>query len=137
MIYVNALIGVVLLLVTALQFDDLHPVRWALVYFAGASLSLLSTLPRLSLNMIRFLACATTAMLFFYFAGFFLLVPGLEADWYLKPHGGDAQGLLFAGFAMIPVLSAFSCRMKSERDYAHRAAGATQLPPLVGPPKAL
>lgn len=116
MVYVNALFGLALVILTGLQFDDENPVRWAFIYFAGAALALLSLIPRLSTNMIRFLAVDSTAMLLFYFAGFFLLVPSLDADWFLKGQGGDALGLLFAGFAMIPVLSSYSCRMKSEID---------------------
>ncbi len=114
MVYVNALIGMALVILTGLQFDDENPLRWACIYFAGAALALLSVVPRLSTNLIRFLAVDSTAMMLFYFAGFFLLVPSLDADWYLKGQGGDALGLLCAGFAMIPVLSAYSCRMKSE-----------------------
>jgi hypothetical protein len=115
MIYVNALIGLVLLVISAVQFGALESMRWVLIYFAGALLAFLTLVPRLSLNLSRFLAVAATGMLFFYFAGFFQAVPQLDADWYRNGRSSDVLGLLFAGFAMIPVLSHFSCRMKCER----------------------
>ncbi len=115
MAFVNALIGAILVILTALQLDDPHPAKWAAIYFAGAALAVLTLRRPMSLYLIRFLAVTTTGMMFFYFGAFFLVVPGLDSDWYLKGQGGDALGLLFAGFAMIPVLAAYSCRMESKQ----------------------
>ncbi len=113
--WINALIGLSLLVLSVLQFDDPEPLRWALVYFLGAVLAIITWLPGLSRAMSLFMAVATTGMLFSYFGAFFSQVPQLDANWYLIGQGNDALGLLFCGFAMIPVLAAYSCRMKADR----------------------
>lgn len=126
--WINALIGLSLLVLSVLQFDDPEPLRWALVYFLGASLAIVSLLPGLSRAMSRLMAVATTCVLFFYFGGFFAQVPMLDANWYLTGQGNDALGLLFCGFAMISVLAAFSCRMKAEQEPQRTPQAGTIVP---------
>ncbi len=86
---------------------------WMPCYSLGMLLAALSFKRRLNPWMLRFLAVASTVAMFFYFAGFFALAPYMRPDWFNQPEGREAAGLLFAAFAMIPVLSVYSCRMKA------------------------
>ena len=60
----------------------------------------------------RVLAVASVIAMFFYFAGFFRIVDRFHEQWYRSGLMLDAVGLLISAFAMIPVLSVFSSRMK-------------------------
>ena len=55
---------------------------------------------------------------------FFIVVPKLEANWYLQQEGWHAVCLILGAFAMIPILSDYSCRLKAEcrEARAHRRA---------------
>ena len=107
--YMNGAIGVLLVVMTILQFDD--PARGTLVpiYAVGAMVALVAVKRGLPLWSVRVLAVITTGAMFFYFAGFFEMAPHLQADWYRREAALEAWGLLFAAFAMIPVLSEYSC----------------------------
>ena len=108
--YVNAIIAVVLLAVALLKLDD---PAGASGFILGAALAAIAFKHWLNAWTVRLLAVLTAGTLFYYFWGFFSLVPTLQPDWYWQPQAIDAVGLVFAGFAMIPVLSEYSCRMKA------------------------
>jgi hypothetical protein len=92
-----------------------HPSPWLWVpYAAGAVLAFLTLLPNLSVFVARILAIAATALMFFFFAGFFTEVPQLASDWYQSQEGWSAVGRLLGAFTLIPVLSDYSCRCKAE-----------------------
>jgi hypothetical protein len=52
--------------------------------------------------------------MFFYFAAFFRIVDHFHEQWYRSGMMLEAVGMLISAFAMIPVLSVFSCFMKCE-----------------------
>ena len=109
---VNSIVAVVLLLFALLLRDE--PTQ-AAMFIVGATLAAVAFKRWLSLHFVRGLAVVATGALFWYFAQFLYLVPNLQPDWY-RDWGGEGMrtvGLLFAGFAMIPVLSEYSCRMKA------------------------
>lgn len=108
--YANAIIAVVLLALALLKLDD--PAE-ASMFILGAAIAAIAFKHWLSAWTVRLLAVVAAGMLFCYFWSFFSLVPHLQPDWYWQPRAIDAVGLLFAGFAMIPVLSEYSCRMKA------------------------
>ena len=60
-----------------------------------------------------------------FFAGFFMDVPKLESDWYGNQDGWFAvtSRTLLAAFAMIPILSDYSCRCKADCIHARAAQG--------------
>ena len=96
-----------------LQLNDPDPGVWFSIYAAGALGASLSLIRDLSRNTQRLLAVSTMLLMFFYFFGFFQLAPGLTDAWWHFAGGREALGLLFAAFAMIPVLSSYSCRLKA------------------------
>ena len=109
--YVNAFIAVALLGFALLVPHDMGQ---APMYIVGATLAAISFKHWLSIWMVRVLALVAAGTMFWYFGRFLLLVPSLQPDWYWQPLAAvDVIGLLFAGFAMIPVLSEYSCRMKA------------------------
>ncbi|MBV1905365.1 MAG: hypothetical protein KUG75_04755 [Pseudomonadales bacterium] len=112
--YVNGIIAFVLLAFAVVGFVGPAEIHLPLSLFAGAILALLSMQRFIGLMTARALAVTTVVAMFFFFAGFFKHCPALSAEWYLEDHSLDFIGLLFAGFAMIPVLSVFSCWMKAE-----------------------
>jgi len=108
----NGLVGLTFVVLALLHVP--HPSPWLWVpYAAGAALAFLTLLPALSIPISRILAVATTALLFFFFAGFFTEVPKLASDWYTSQEGWSAVALLVAAFTLIPVLSDYSCRCKA------------------------
>jgi len=111
--YVSALIAVTFIALALLHVPHPSPYLW-LPYAAGAVLALLSLVPNLNVPFSRLLAITTTALMFFFFAGFFMGVPKLESDWYQSQEGWAAVSLLVAAFTLIPVLSDYSCRCKAE-----------------------
>ena len=60
------------------------------------------------------LAVASVIAMFFYFAGFFRIVDHFHEQWYRSGLMLNAVGMLISAFAMIPVLSVFSSRMKCD-----------------------
>lgn len=97
-----------------------HPSPWLwLPYAAGAVLAFVTLMPGLTVFVSRILAIAATVLVFFFFAGFFTEVPHLESDWYQGQEGWAAVARLFGAFALLPVLSDFSCRCKAECREAH------------------
>lgn len=112
--YVNAFIAVVFLGLAVLLRHDPGE---AAMFTLGAVLAAIAFKHWLSTWMVRMLAFMAAVAMFFYFGRFLFLVPTLQPDWYWQPlEVVDAVGLLFAGFAMIPVLSEYSCRMKASTE---------------------
>ncbi len=113
--YVNLIIAVVLL-VFAVVLLKLNDAVTASACIGGAVLAAVALKHWLDIWTVRLLALATAGMLFYCFAQFFSLVPTLQPGWYWQVEAINTFGLLFAGFAMIPVLSEYSCRMKANGD---------------------
>lgn len=111
--FVNAIIAVVLLLLALAVGEAGH----ASMFIVGAVVAAIAFKHWLSTWMVRVLAFVTAGAMFYFFWSFFALVPTLQTDWYWQPvELIDAFGLLCAGFAMIPVLSEYSCRMKANAE---------------------
>ena len=68
--YINGAIGVILIVLAALQFADPARMLWIPIYGVG-SLMAFATLAPLPCWSVRVLAIGTTAAMFFYFAAFF------------------------------------------------------------------
>ena len=113
--FVNAVIAAGLLVLAVLNLDD---PSGASMFLLGAILAAVALKRWLSVWPVRVLAFLAAGTLFCYFGQFFYLVPHLQPSWYWEAHGGalEAAALLLAGFAMIPVLSEYSCRMKATRE---------------------
>ena len=111
--YVHGLIGVAFVAVALIHVPYPSPLLW-LPYALAALLAFITLRNELSLGLSRILAISTTVLMFFFFAGFFVMVPDLARDWYRHQHGWEAVCRIFAAFAMIPILSDFSCRLKAE-----------------------
>ena len=110
----NVLIGSILLILAILHSFIPNTTLLTIVYALGAAITLLTLHRSMSIGMARVLAVMTTALMFFYFAGFFKLATHFDAYWYRTGASLEAVGLLLAAFAMIPVLSAYSCLLKAD-----------------------
>ena len=112
---VNAVIASALLMAAVLYLGDPPGASMFLVGAVVAAVALKRWLSAWTVRVLAFLAAGT---LFCYFGQFFYLVPHLEPSWYWQWQGDalEAAALLLAGFAMIPVLSEYSCRMKATRE---------------------
>lgn len=111
--YIHGFIGLLLVLMALIHVPFPDPFQW-LPYAVAASLAFLTLSRNLSTGMSRVLAICSTGMMFFFFALFFLLVPRLEADWYMTQYGWSAVCRILGAFLMIPILSDYSCRLKKE-----------------------
>lgn len=113
---INGVIGGVLLALAVLHAFIPHAASLTLMslYGVGAMLALLTWSNNISLGLARVLAIGTTAVMFFYFAGFFKMAPHFSETWYMSGDALEAVGLLLSAFAMIPVLSSYSCLLKAE-----------------------
>lgn len=126
------LIGITLAFVVfaVLQLDDPDSGVWFTIYAVGAVASALTLIDGLHRSVHRLLAVGTMLLMFVYFFGFFELVPGLQRDWWQSEQAREALGLLFGAFAMIPVLSCYSCRLKATRaDKGRRSPAVFSAPP--------
>ena len=87
----------------------------AFLFGAGAFLAAITIIPRsMGIHTARFLALCTTALMFFYFAGFFSMAPEFEEGWHKTGAALDGLAMLLSAFLMIPVLSCYSCLLKAE-----------------------
>jgi|TARA_B110000483_G_scaffold210068_1_gene256890 heme/copper-type cytochrome/quinol oxidase subunit 2 len=110
----NAIVGLMLLGLAVLHgFIPKTPLLSA-IYAAGAVMALGSLWRNISFGAARVLAFLTVAAMFFYFAAFFRIVDHFHENWYRGGMALEAVGMLLSAFAMIPVLSVFSCRMKAD-----------------------
>lgn len=107
-------IGITLSLLSIVHaFIPMLPV-FSVLYGIGAALALLSLLDVTKPWIVRLLAVASTAAMFMYFFGFFRLVHRFHDNWYQSGMALEAIGLLTSAFAMIAVLSVYSCRLKGD-----------------------
>lgn len=111
--YIHGFIGLLLVMMALIHVPFPDPLQW-LPYAVAAALAFLTLSRNLSTGISRVLAICSTAMMFFFFALFFLLVPRLEADWYTTQYGWSAVCRILGAFLMIPILSDYSCRLKKE-----------------------
>ncbi len=111
--YINGLIGFVLVLLGLIHVPHPMPLSW-LPYICGAALALITLKSDIAIPLARVLAIATAGLMFFFFAGFFVVAPELSADWYTEQTGWLAVARLSAAFVMLPILSNYSCRLKAE-----------------------
>ena len=110
--YIHGFIACVLVLLALIHIPFPEPFAW-LPYSVAAALALITLKSEISIPVSRVLAIATTGMMFFFFALFFLVVPTLKANWYTTQYGWAAVCLLLSAFVMIPILSDYSCRLKA------------------------
>lgn len=110
--YVNAIVAAVLL---GFALLSRHEPAQAAMFILGATLAAIAFKHWLSPRIVPVLAIVAAGIMFWHFAQFLYLVPHLHPQWYgnLGGDGVRSVGLLCAGFAMIPVLSEYSCRMKA------------------------
>ena len=128
--YVNAIIAVALLGLAVLMRHDPGE---AAMYVLGAILAATAFKHWLSTWMVRLLAFVAAGTLFCYFGKFLYLAPTLQPDWYWQPlEVLDVAGLLFAGFAMIPVLAEYSCRMKASNECERGRRQFQEKKPMLG-----
>ena len=112
---VNAIIACVLTAFAVLHAFIPSHLHIALLFGAGAVLAVLTVIPRsMGINTARLLAVGTTALMFFYFAGFFTMAPQFEDGWHKTGAALDGLAMLLSAFLMIPVLSCYSCLLKAE-----------------------
>ena len=129
--YVNAITACALLaLALAMRAEPMV----AATFGVGAALAAIAFKHWLRLWMVRVLAFGAAAVMFLCFGQFMSLVPTLQPDWYWQPREAlDAVGLLFAAFAMIPVLSEYSCRMKASEECERARREFQERKPLLAP----
>ena len=111
---INGTIGCVLLAIAVLHLFIPGHVQAAAIYALGAILAVITIRQSMGINTARVLAVITTAAMFFYFAGFFQQVHLFHENWYRSAHALEALGMLLSAFAMIPVLSVYSCVLKAD-----------------------
>ena len=125
-------IGIVLSVLAVVHaFIPMLPI-FSVLYAMGAALALLSLLNVTNAWAVRLLAIASTGAMFLYFFGFFRLVQHFHDNWHRGGVAVEAIGMLLSAFAMIAVLSVYSCRLKGSDD----AAGAADQA-IFGVPKNL
>ncbi|MCR9262047.1 MAG: hypothetical protein NXH95_20215 [Pseudomonadaceae bacterium] len=112
---VNAIIGCVLLVFAVLHAFIPNHLHLTIVYGLGAFFAFATVKPGgMGINTARVLAVGTTAVMFFYFAGFFTMAPDFEAQWVKTGAALEGVGMLLSAFLMIPILSCYSCLLKAE-----------------------
>ncbi len=110
---IHGAIALMLLIVALLHVPHPTPFIWV-PYALASALAVIALFSDISRLLSRLLAISATALMFFFFAGFFMDVPNLKSDWYSHQEGWFAVSLLVAAFAMIPILSEYSCRCKAD-----------------------
>jgi len=111
--YVNVVIAGALAFFACISLDT--PAQ-ALMYLVGAVLAAIAFKHWLGVWMVRVLAIGTALTLYWYFGQFFMLAGDLDPGWFATGEAIPALTLVVAGFAMIPVLSEYSCRMKASAE---------------------
>lgn len=111
----NALIACVLLSFAVLHAFMPNHMSFIFTYGAGAFFALVTIKPGgMSINTARLFAIGTTAIMFFYFAGFFAMTPHFRGDWMSTGAALEGLGMLLSAFLMIPILSCYSCLLKAD-----------------------
>ena len=115
---VNAIIGCILLALAILHAFIPHSsasaLTFILLYAAGAACAFASMRTTMGLFLARVFAVGTTSIMFVYFAGFFSMATHFNEGWYRSGAALEGIGMLLSAFAMIPILSAFSCMLKAD-----------------------
>ena len=111
---VNAAIGCILLTLAIMHFFIPNHMIFCALYGAGALFAFATMRREMGLLTARLFAVGTTALMFFYFAGFFRMASFFGDHWYRSGAALEGIGLLLSAFAMIPVLSSFSCILKAD-----------------------
>ena len=113
---VTSIIACVLLILAVLHAFIPHASKYAFMalYGAGAFLAFCTLFNGIGLFLARVLALGTTALMFFYFAAFFKMAPHFHETWYQSGAALEGIGMLLSAFAMIPVLSCYSCMLKAD-----------------------
>ena len=116
--YFNGLIGCGFVLLAALHTAEMSHYCW-ISYLSAAVLAFVSLKPQLNLTTSRLFAGLTTLLMFYFFAIFFSVAPGLEGSWYRENKFWEAISQVTAAFCLIPVLSNYTCRLKAEFTVPH------------------
>jgi|GEM_PF-1115890 len=111
---VNAIIGFLLLTLAMLHVFIPNHMLFASLYGIGALLSFTTMRHEMRVSTARTLAVVTTALMFFYFAGFFRMASYFTDTWYQSGAALEGVAMLLSAFAMIPILSSFSCILKAD-----------------------
>lgn len=115
---VNSAVGCTLLALALLHAFIPHTspnaYTFMVMYGLGALFAFASLHVNMGLWLARVLAIGTTATMFFYFAGFFKLAPHFHETWYQSAAGLEGVGMILSAFAMIPILSCYSCILKAD-----------------------
>ena len=123
---VTGIIGCILLTLAITNAFIPHPSALTFLFlYAGGALCAFATLhSNMHQVLARVFAVVTTAVMFFCFAAFFKMAPDFHEGWYRTGPALEGVGMLLSAFAMIPVLSCFSCMLKAEcRETMERDAG--------------
>lgn len=112
---VNAIIGCVLLVFAVLHVFIPNNFHFVFAYGIGALFAFITVKPGgMGIKTAGIFAVGTTAIMFFYFAGFFTMAPHFEAEWHKTGAALEGLGMLLSAFLMIPILSSYSCFLKGE-----------------------
>ncbi|MEM6707934.1 MAG: hypothetical protein AAF648_04045 [Pseudomonadota bacterium] len=122
---VNGAVGSVfiLLLVQYLTKAETVNPMCASMLVSATALSALTFVRNLPLWATRLAAIFTVAVMFYFFASFFHLVPSLGEQWYQRADSLVALSFLFGAFCMIPLMAEYSCRLKADCPYRRSAGG--------------
>ena len=111
---VNAIIGFLLLTLAMLHAFIPNHMLFASLYGLGACLAFSTMRFKMRVLTARVLAVLTTGLMFFYFAGFFRMATYFTDTWYQSGAALEGIAMLLSAFAMIPILSSFSCILKAD-----------------------
>ena len=113
---VTAVVGCILLTLAVIHAFIPHASAtfFLVLYAAGAICAFSAIYSSMNLWLARILAVATTGMMFFYFATFFKMAPHFQEEWYRSGLALEGIGMLLSAFALIPVLSCYSCMLKAD-----------------------
>jgi hypothetical protein len=125
---VTGIIGSILLTLAIIHAFIPHSsaLTFILLYASAAICAFATLYFNMHLILARVFAVGTTAVMFFCFAVFFKMAPHFHEEWYRSGAALEGVGMLLSAFAMIPVLSYFSCMLKAEcRETLERDAGGS------------
>lgn len=113
---VTGLIGCILIMLAIIHAFIPHASAntFLALYAAGAICAFGTLYASMNLTVARVLAVATTGLMFCYFAAFFKMAPHFHEEWYRSGAALEGVGMLLSAFAMIPILSCFSCMLKAD-----------------------
>ena len=109
MLYLYGSIVVLFCVLMGIQPDDSSS---GFVYFVAAILASSLFLKHIPQSLLACMGLIATACMLVCFGEFFLFVHAHEVVWYAAAEPGGAWCCLVAGFAMVQVIAAYSCRFK-------------------------